>query len=92
MDPESVTELAIELGREAIWMSLIISTPVLLAGMVVGLAIGLLQAVTQIQEQTVAFVPKMLVMVLVLSLTLPWLISQMLQYTTDLIGGIPGRF
>ncbi len=73
MSPDSLTELAIGLGREAIWISLLISAPVLLAGMVVGLVIGLLQAVTQIQEQTVAFVPKIVVMVLVLSFTLPWL-------------------
>jgi flagellar biosynthesis protein FliQ len=86
------TELAITLGREAIWITLLISTPVLMAGMVVGLVIGLFQALTQIQEQTVAFVPKIVAMILVLSLTLPWLIGQMLQYSTDLISGIPGRF
>ena len=90
--PDSLSELAIGLGREAIWMSLLISAPMLLAGMAVGLVIGLLQAVTQIQEQTVAFVPKLVIMVLVLSFTMPWLLSQMMQYTTDLIGGIPGRF
>jgi flagellar biosynthetic protein FliQ len=89
MDP---TELAITLGREAIWIALIISTPVLLTGMVAGLIIGLLQALTQIQEQTVAFVPKIVVMVLALSITLPWILSQMLQYSTELISGIPGRF
>ena len=60
--------------------------------LVVGLVIGLFQALTQIQEQTVAFVPKIVVMLLVLSISLPWLISRMVQYTTDLIGGIPGRF
>ncbi|MGA2032797.1 MAG: flagellar biosynthesis protein FliQ [Thermoguttaceae bacterium] len=85
------TEIAIELGREAIWVSLLIGAPVLLAGLVVGLVIGLLQALTQIQEQTVAFVPKIVAMVLILSLTLPWLINQMVQYTSDLIAGIPGR-
>ena len=92
MTPDSVSELALGLGRDAIWMSLLISAPVLLAGMAVGLVIGLLQAVTQIQEQTVAFVPKLVIMVLVLSFTLPWLLGQMTQYTTDLIAGIPGRF
>ena len=92
MTPDSLSDLAIGLGREAIWMSLLISAPVLLAGMVVGLVIGLLQAVTQIQEQTVAFVPKLAIMILVLSFTMPWLLSQMMQYTTDLIAGIPGRF
>jgi flagellar biosynthesis protein FliQ len=54
--------------------------------------IGLVQALTQIQEQTVVFVPKLVAMILILSLTLPWLISQMLQYSSNLISGIPGRF
>lgn len=80
---------AIELAREAMVITLLISSPVLLAGMLVGLIIGLLQALTQIQEQTVAFVPKLVVMVLVLSLTLPWLITQMVQYSQDLFASIP---
>jgi flagellar biosynthesis protein FliQ len=88
MDPQD----AIDLTREALWTTLLIGSPVLVAGMIVGLVISLFQALTQIQEQTVAFVPKIIVMVLVLSVSLPWLIAQMLQYTTDLISGIPGRF
>ena len=88
MDPQD----AIDLGREALWTTLIIGSPVLVAGMIVGLVIGLFQALTQIQEQSVAFVPKIIVMLLVLSISLPWLIAQMVQYTSDLIGGIPGRF
>jgi flagellar biosynthetic protein FliQ len=88
MDPQEV----IDIGREAIWNMLLIGAPVLVAGMVVGLLIGLLQALTQIQEQTVAFVPKLVAMVLVLSLTLPWLIARMAQYSSELIAGIPGRF
>lgn len=87
MDPQD----AIDLGREAIWTALLIGSPVLLAGMVVGLLIGLLQALTQVQEQTVAFVPKIVAMVLALSLTLPWLIVHMLQYSSDLISEIPNR-
>ena len=82
---------AIDLGREALWTMLLIGSPVLVAGMIVGIVISLFQALTQIQEQTVVFVPKIIVMLLVLSVSLPWLISQMLQYTTDLISGIPGR-
>ena len=88
MDPQE----AIDLGREAMWTMLLIGSPVLVAGLVVGLVIGLFQALTQIQEQTVAFVPKIVVMLLVLSVSLPWLICAMLQYTTELIAGIPGRF
>jgi len=85
------TQAAIDLGREALWTALMIGSPVLVAGMIVGLVIGLLQALTQIQEQSVAFVPKIIVMLVVLSISLPWLISQMVQYTSELIGGIPGR-
>ena len=83
---------AIDIGREALWTALLVGSPVLLSGLVVGLLIGLLQALTQIQEQTVAFVPKIVAMVLALSMALPWLITQMLQYSTDLISGILGRF
>ena len=54
--------------------------------------VGLLQAVTQIQEQSLAFVPKIIAMLLLLSLLLPWLISQMLHYTNYVIAGIPARF
>ena len=82
---------AIELGREAIWTALLISSPVLLTGMAVGLLIGLLQALTQIQEQTISFVPKIVAMVLALTFTLPWLISLMLRYSSELITSIPDK-
>ena len=82
---------AIDIGREALWTALLIGSPVLLVGVAVGLSIGLFQALTQIQEQTVAFVPKIVAMVLVLAFAMPWLITQMLQYSIDLIEGIPGR-
>ncbi len=85
MDPQD----AIDLGREAAMVTLLISSPVLLAGMVVGLVIGLMQALTQIQEQTVAFVPKIVAMVLALSITLPWLVNEMVEYSRQLITNIP---
>ena len=85
MDPQD----AIDFGREAVMITLLLCSPALAAGMIVGLAIGLLQAVTQIQEQTVAFVPKLIAMIVVLSLTLPWLISQMVEYSQELISNIP---
>ncbi len=88
MDPQQ----AIDLGREALWTMLLVGSPVLVAGMIVGIVVSLFQALTQIQEQTVVFVPKLIVMLLVLSITLPWLIAQMVQYTGNLISGIPGRF
>ncbi|MBN2292622.1 MAG: flagellar biosynthesis protein FliQ [Pirellulales bacterium] len=82
---------AIDIGRQALTTALLIGSPVLLAGMCVGLLIGLLQALTQIQEQTVVFVPKIVAMVVVLSLALPWLITMMVQYSTNLITAIPGN-
>lgn len=85
MDPQE----AIDLGRQALLTTLLISSPLLIAGMFVGLVVGLAQAVTQIQEQTVSFVPKLVAMALVFLLTLPWLVSQMVQYSEDLINNIP---
>ena len=82
---------AVDLGRQAIVVALLIGSPVMLIGMVVGLFIGLLQAVTQIQEQTIAFVPKLVVMVLTLALLAPWLINQMVQYSHDLLADIPSK-
>jgi flagellar biosynthetic protein FliQ len=80
---------AVDIGREAIMIALQISAPVLVVGMAVGLIIGLAQALTQIQEQTVAFVPKLVVMILAVSLSLPWLLAKLIEYTQDLIANIP---
>ena len=86
------SQVVIDLGREALWTMLLIGSPALLAALVVGLVVGLLQALTQIQDHSLAFVPKLVVMFAVLSLTLPWLVAQMVHYTGKLIAGIPGRF
>jgi flagellar biosynthetic protein FliQ len=85
MDPQD----AIELGREAIRVTLILSAPVLIAGMATGLLVGLLQALTQIQEQTVAFVPKIVAMVLAIGFAMPWMITQFVEYSRELITNIP---
>ena len=80
---------AIELGREAVNIALVVGGPVLIAGLLVGLIVGVLQAITQIQEQSVSFVPKLVAMVVVLSLMLPWIVHEMVQYSRDLIQNIP---
>ncbi len=85
MDPQ----LAIDLTRQAILEALMVVAPVLVCGLLVALALGLLQALTQIQEQSITFVPKMVAMVLVLGWSLPWVISRLVQYSHDLIAGIP---
>ncbi len=80
---------AVDLGREAIQTALVIGSPLLASAMIVGLIVGLLQAVTQVQEQTVSFVPKLVAMVAVLSLMLPWLVGQIVEYSRELIVNIP---
>lgn len=85
------SQVAIDLGREAITIMIMISAPVLLAGAVVGLVVGLMQALTQVQEQTLVFVPKLMAMFFVLSLSLPWLLSKLVEYSHDLIVTIPSR-
>jgi flagellar biosynthetic protein FliQ len=80
---------AIDLVRDAILMSLIVGSPLLVIGMLVGLAIGLLQALTQIQDQTVSTVPKLVAMTIAIVVCLPWLTDRMLEYTSNLLQEIP---
>ncbi|MEM6778513.1 MAG: flagellar biosynthetic protein FliQ [Planctomycetota bacterium] len=72
---------AVDLVRETLVIAVIIATPILAVGMLAGLAIGLIQALTQIQDQTVSFVPKLLAMAGVLVVCTPWLMSRMLEFT-----------
>lgn len=80
---------AIDVAREAIVMMLTVSAPVLACGLAVGLLIGILQAMTQVQESTLSFVPKIVAMLVVLGLSLPWLIDQMVYFSRELILNIP---
>ena len=80
---------AIDIAREAIMLTLWVSAPVLIVGMAVGLIVGLFQALTQIQEQSIAFIPKLFAMIVVLSLTLPWLMTQVADYARELMHNIP---
>lgn len=82
-------QIAIDLTRQAILESLVVVAPVLICGLLVALVLGLLQALTQIQEQSITFVPKLVAMMLVLGWSLPWVISRLVQYSHDLIAGIP---
>jgi len=77
--------LAIDLGREALWIAVKLSLPLLLAALVVGALIGVLQAATQLQDQTLNQVPKMFAVVAVIFLMLPWMLSVLVDYTHDLV-------
>jgi flagellar biosynthetic protein FliQ len=82
MDTENLA-----LVREALMLTLLVSAPILGAGLLVGLVISLLQAVTQVQEQTLAFVPKIVAMVLVAILLLGWIGSQISVFAERMFGG-----
>ena len=73
--------------REALMTALLVSAPILGAGLVVGLLISLMQAVTQVQEQTLAFVPKIVAMVLVSALLLGWIGMHIGGFATRMFGG-----
>ncbi len=83
------TQQAVDLGREAITTGLWIGGPILIGAMIIGLIIGILQAMTQVQDQTVAFTPKILLMILLLSLCLPWIAGQMMEYSKRQFGTVP---
>ena len=79
--------LAIDLGREALWVAVKLSFPILLAALVVGALISVLQAATQIQDQTLNQVPKMFTVAAVIFMALPWILAVLVDYTRDMVGG-----
>ena len=82
-------DVVITLVSGALELALKVALPLLLVGLVVGLAVSIFQAVTQIQEQTLAFIPKILAIAGVLIVGGPWMLNQLLSYTTDLWSRIP---
>lgn len=72
---------AVDLCRATLMAAVVIAAPMLIVGMAAGLLVGLIQALTQIQDQTVAFVPKILAMAGVLIVCLPWLVMRMVEFT-----------
>lgn len=80
---------ALELGRDAFWMALVTSAPILVIGLIVGLGISLFQAVTQLQEQTLSFAPKIAAMVIAAAIFIPWISEQMVTYTQKMLGNLP---
>lgn len=82
-------DVAIDLCRSATIVSLMIAAPVLACAVIVGLVISILQAVTQLQDQTLSFVPKIVAMGAVLVYVLPWALSHMTSYSVDLFRAIP---
>ncbi|WP_025691005.1 flagellar biosynthesis protein FliQ [Paenibacillus zanthoxyli] len=82
------TEFIIGLAGQAVYLVLEVSAPMLILGLVVGLIISIFQATTQIQEQTLAFVPKIVAVLLALLLFGPWIITKLVDFTTQILGNL----
>ena len=85
MTPETVTTI----GQQALWVTMMIASPLLGSALAVGLLIGMIQAATQINEMTLSFIPKLLVLVLSLVVAGPWMLSVIVNYTKQLMTQIP---
>lgn len=85
------TELAIELTQRAVMVTLLLGLPSLAAALIVGLLMSLGQAVTQLQDQTLSFVPKLIALGVVLLYTLPWTLHLLAEYAIEVIQEIPTR-
>jgi flagellar biosynthetic protein FliQ len=83
------SDTVIDIAQEAIKITMLLSAPMLLGAMLIGIVISIFQAITQINEQTLSFVPKIVAIFLLLVLASPWLIETMSNYTVELISNIP---
>jgi len=83
------SEQAIDVLRQLVTTSLLVVSPILLGALVIGLAVSLLQSVTSIQEQTLSFVPKLVVIALVIVVGAPWILRQLMQFMTSFILRLP---
>ena len=86
------TAMVVDLGRQALWMTMLISAPLLGVALVVGLIIGIFQAATSINEQTLSFIPKLISIGLAAAIFGGWMINSLVDYTKILYGRIPGLF
>ena len=85
MTPETITTI----GQQALWVTVLIASPLLGSALAVGLLVGMIQAATQINEMTLSFIPKLLVLVLSLVFAGPWILQVIVNYTRQLVGQIP---
>jgi len=85
------SQMVIDLAQRCLQIVVLLSAPVLLAGMLVGLLVSLLQAVTSVQEATLTFVPKLVAVFAVFLLCLPWMLDLLIGFSAELFGNL-GRF
>ncbi len=80
---------AIDLARQAVMLTAVVAAPVLLVGLVVAAVVGVLQAATQVQEQTLSFVPKMAAMVVAALIVGPWMLTRIVEFAKEMFGQLP---
>ena len=85
-------DLAMQLFSDVLWNALLISAPLLGVTLVVGLCVSILQVVTQVQEMSLTYIPKMIAAVVVLVMLGPWMLKRLLAFASGLIAGIPSYF
>ncbi len=85
----TTTELLLRVSREALFLVVLLSAPVVLASLIVGLVVSVLQATTQIQEQTLTFAPKLIAVLVTLALFGPWIGAQLANFAGALMAMIP---
>lgn len=83
-------QMVIDIASKGLWVAIKVAAPALLAILVTGLAVSIVQAATQINEQTMSFIPKVLAMTLALIFFGPWIIKLLMEFTIMIISGIPG--
>ncbi len=83
------TEWVMGLGREAVTLTLMVASPMLALGLIVGVTVSILQAVTQIQEMTLTFVPKIVAVALAFLVFFPWILGQVVSFTSRLFLSMP---
>jgi flagellar biosynthetic protein FliQ len=86
------TSTVVDLGRQALWMTVIISAPLLGIALAVGLVIGILQAATSINEMTLSFIPKLAALAITIAIFGGWQITTLVDYTRSIFQRIPGLF
>lgn len=82
-------DMAIQIGRDALLMVMMVSAPMLGLGLLVGILVSIFQATTQIQEQTLAFIPKIIAVFIAILVFGPWMLSIMVEYTREIFISLP---
>lgn len=82
-------DMAVQIGRDALAMVMLVSAPMLILGLVVGVAVSIFQATTQIQEQSLAFIPKIIAVFVAILVFGPWMLSILVSYTRDIYLSLP---